>query len=530
MIFRNGVEIKKVNQELANMSTLLQTINGQKLGQTATQYALDSFEAKAKAVADYLDRTDKVWINKSKFNAVKKDFDALVSDYNATKIALATRSINDKSFNMPSFDTIDDKMVGIDASVVAKNNYLNNPDNYRLKDKIHFVVTRGTATLLVVAAMIGTPLAVKEYKDRTSALTDSVDRLGEENESLKKENTDLSNENKELIKKNASVLEEIDKVKKEKDELQKQLENAQSDEEVKSLRLKLVETTARIVELESNLKLANSKINDLEQERDNLKAQNETLTKENANLLNDKSELNGKVETLSKEIASQKELIDQKDKEIAQLKSSIASLEVKISNLEKQLEDAKNNGNKEEIDRLNKLLAESKAVYKQLEDNYNQLNSDYAKLSEDYQKTSKELASEKTKNEMLQKSNDELKKLADSVDVVYKTCYSDDGKNLDSVTKLSKIVEYYTSNYGDSSELREFLVSFIANVKGVSYESIKSMSVRQIIDEASEILGMLQQPSENPGSNIKEDSTKKQEETKPEPEPDPISPDLPIRE
>ncbi len=548
MIFRNGVEIKKVNSELAEMAAILNIIIDPNIKADVLQYALDNFDSKAKRVADYLDRTDKVWVNRNKFQAVKNDFDALVEKFNGAKISLATRSINERDFNLPSFDAIDSKLVGIDANVTAKSNYLNNPNNYRTKDRIHFAVTRGTVTLLVAAAMIGGSLAIKSYKDKADSLTVAVgdlekendslrginDSLKGENDSLKNKNDSLKNENDSLkvnkdilIEQNVAFLKQIASLKTEKDKLQKQLENAQPGQ-VEDLKKQIADKDKQISDLGSQLQVANEKIAKKEEER---KALEDKVT----DLNKDITDLKTENKRLRDELYQQHTMIVEKDERIQFYVNTIAELEARIKKLEDELEDARNNGGKEKIAELEAKLKAANSQYATLESEYNSLYTDYQGLVGKYENLSKELKAEQEKNEQLEKANEELKKLANAVDTVYKSCYADDGNNIDAVEKLNKIVVYYTANYGEAAELREFLVSFIANVKGVPYESIRNMSVSQIISEASEILDMLQQPSENPDPNVKEDETKKEDETGKEEEPnpsdpDPISPDLPIRE
>lgn len=529
MIFRNGVEIKKVNNELAEMTAILNIIIDPNIKADVLQYALDNFDSKAKRVADYLDRTDKVWVNRNKFQAVKNDFDALVEKFNGAKISLATRSINEKDFNLPSFDAIDSKLVGIDANVTAKTNYLNNPNNYRTKDRIHFAVTRGTAALLLAATLIGAPLAIKSYKDKADSLTVAVGDLEKENDSLKNENGSLKGENDSLradktalIAKNASLLEEIGSVKAERDKLQKQLENAQPGQDVENLKKQIAEKDKQISNLESQLQVANDEIAKKEEERKTLEKRVADLDAENAGLKTENERLYEELHQIHIQIVD-------KEEKIRLYIKTIAEQEARIKALEAELKDAIKNGGKEKIAELEAKLAAANSQYATLESNYNSLYNDYQGLVRNYENLSNELKAEQEKNKQLENANEELKKLANAVDTVYKSCYADDGKNVDAVEKLNKIVEYYTANYGEATELREFLVSFIANVKGVPYESIRNMSVSQIISEASEILDILQQPSENPDSNVKEDETKKEEETNPS-NPDPISPDLPIRE
>ena len=543
MIFRNGVEIKKVNSELAEMAAILNIIIDPNIKADVLQYALDNFDSKAKRVADYLDRTDKVWVNRNKFQAVKNDFDALVEKFNGAKISLATRSINERDFNLPSFDAIDSKLVGIDANVTAKTNYLNNPNNYRTKDRIHFAVTRGTAALLLAAALIGTPLAINSYRNKIDSLTVAVGDLEKENDSLKGENSSLKGENDSLknkndslknendslkvnkdilIEQNVAFLKQIASLKTEKDKLQKQLENAQPGQDVENLKKQIAEKDQQISDLESQLEVANEKIAKKEEER---KALEDKVT----DLNKDITDLKTENESLREKLNQVHAMIVEKDERIQFYINTIAELEAKIKKLEAELEDAKNNGGKEKIAELEAKLKAANSQYATLESEYNSLYTDYQGLVGKYENLSNELKAEQEKNKQLENANEELKKLANAVDTVYKSCYADDGNNIDAVEKLNKIVEYYTANYGEATELREFLVSFIANVKGVPYESIRDMSVSQIISEASEILDMLQQPSENPDPNVKEDETKKEEETNPS-NPDPISPDLPIRE
>lgn len=499
MIFRNGVEIKKINDEFAKINTLIGEVKNPSADSSLISVSLAELEKSLANVANYLDRIDKVWVNKSKFAQVKTDLEVLVNAYNQAKISVVTRSITDSSFVLPSFDAADDKFLPVEVNVAAKTNYLNNPNNLRKNDRIHGIVTRSVVAALITASLIATPLIVAKSNDKVSQIASAYDQLQKDRDQLQ-------------LDYNLACIE--------RDDLKKQLENA-SPEKVAELEEKLKDAENRVAELERQLKDKSDEYEKLKQDYEALKLENESLTNDNS--------------AKAQEITRLEKEIEEKQNIIIGLEASKQVLNDKIAQLQKDLEIAQAGGNKALVDELYKQLREAKSNYNLLLDAYNQKVDEYNALYNDYVKVSDELKAEKEKNKFLEenldRANSELKRLVDAVDTVYKACYADEGKDIDSLTKLDKIISYYKIEYKDATALKDFLAAFISNVEGVSYDSVYNMSVADIIEEAEKIVDMLQEASKDPSDgNVREDETKKPAESGEVKDPEPVTPDIPVRE
>lgn len=506
MIFRNSVEINKINEEYVKLNTLIGDLKVATSVDDA-RTILTSIGLRLEAVSICLDKLDKTWVKKAKFGQVASDLDVIIRAYNQAKIDIATRSIATPGFVIPAgfFDATDDKFLPTEISVNAYKNYFNNPNNLRVKDQIHGVVTRSLAVLLLGATVLTSSLMAKSIKDnqvKTGAY-----------ESLKDENTGLSEQLKQLNL-------DLTIARAEVALLNKQLENA-TPEKVKELQEKLSAAEAKVAQLEEEIKAKDEKYNLLNEQYEAIKKENEGLKSEN-------SELSKKVTDLENEIEEKKVLIES-------LESSEKALNEKVAQLEKELKAAEEGGNKTQIDELRRQLAEARSNYNTLKDAYDLKVNEYQELLRDYGTLSNDLKKEQEKNKFLQDNLDnatkELNRLVNSVDTVYKACYADDGKDIDSVEKLDKIVSYYKTNYKDATSLKDFLAAFIANVEGVSYDTVRGMSVADLIDEAEKIVNMLQEASKNPADgNVREDESKKPESSGEVKDPEPVTPDIPVRE
>ena len=101
-------------------------------------------------------------------------------------------------------------------------------------------------------------------------------------------------------------------------------------------------------------------------------------------------------------------------------------------------------------------------------------------------------------------------KLVGDIDSLYSTVIG--GSQTDPIAQINEVIDYYVENAGNEPLVHDFLVDFVAEVTGMSYEQVMNMSPSELVSMAEKIVGLPSSPSQNPDGNIRgEESTEKEE-------------------
>ena len=380
MILRNGVEIKKIIEEFSRRNLLIGEMRRSNVSRNELLNLQSQIENGLIKVATYMDKIDKVWVNKDKMRSVYTDYNTLINAYGQAKLQIARAGIN---VNYTSTDSL---WMSGETKMRDNVSYLNNANNSRTKDRVHYFATRGLALVLAGALMVGGGIAINKYNDAKNDLQNQTVAV----ETLKDENQQLQEDIKNL---QAQIA-----------DLEKQLENAGSPEEAEKLRAEIEDLKAQLGEMislkeyndllalqqktQKELDDAKKEVNSLKQQLQNAGSSEEAKElREKLQKAEDKvAELEGKLANYDALVAENAELRAEK----SALEGSLEDANDKIADLERQLEEAKNANDSEKIKALEEQLKEANKVKADLEASLEEANKKIGKLEDEIKKVNKE--------------------------------------------------------------------------------------------------------------------------------------------
>ena len=525
MILRNGVEIKKINEEFSRLNLLIGEMRKSNVSRNELIILQSQIERGLLKIATYMDKIDKVWVNKNKMRNVYTDYNSLINSYSQAKLQIA------RAGHTVDYGSTDALWMRSETKMASNVSYLNNANNSRTKDRVHYFATRGLALVLAGALLVGGAVAINRYNDMKGDFDNQV-VAGEQ---LKTENEKLQEDIKNLQDQIAN--------------LEKQLENAGSPEEAEQLRAEIAALKAQLSEMislkeyndllaahektQKELKKAKAEVADLKEQLKNAgssdveKELKDKLAKAEAKVL----ELEGKLANYDAIIAENIALRSEK----AALESSLEDANERINALEIELEEAKNANDSEKVKELEAKLEEANKVKGDLEKSLADANKKIGKLEEEIKKVNAENAALKEENDKLKEEKEEGDKVINSIDATYANMFGNDGAGLTSSEKLAQIIEYL-NNLAQSSDgvlARQAMVEFIVNTHlnspGFTFTEVNTWSDEKIVDEFFAIVGKYADAGDGPAnSDVKEEvgTPSDEEEKKDEEEKDPISPDF----
>ena len=519
MILRNGVEIKKINEEFSRLNLLIGEMRRSNVSRNELLNLQSQIENGLIKVATYMDKIDKVWVNKDKMRSVYTDYNTLINAYGQAKLQIARAGIN---VNYTSTDSL---WMSGETKMVANVSYLNNANNSRTKDRVHYFATRGLALVLAGALMVGGGIAINKYNDAKNDLQNQTVAV----ETLKDENQQLQEDIKNL---QAQIA-----------DLEKQLENAGSPEEAEKLRAEIEELKAQLGEMislkeyndllalqqktQKELDDAKKEVNSLKQQLQNAGSSEEAKElREKLKKAEDKvAELEGKLANYDALVAENAELRAEK----SALEGSLEDANDKIADLERQLEEAKNANDSEKVKALEEQLKEANKVKADLEASLEEANKKIGKLEDEIKKVNKENEELKQENEELREENKEGNELKQNIDSLYAELFGNDGAGKTASEKYVEIYEFLVKNdpTSDGSGLRAGLVDIIVNTYYLPYSEVNSWTDEQIMVAINAIYGELANAGDGPtNGNVNEEKPSTPENGGTQtPEEDPISPD-----
>lgn len=519
MILRNGVEIKKINEEFSRLSLLLDEMSKANVSKNDLLNLQTQIENGLIKVATYMDKIDKVWVNKDKMRTAYTKYDSLIERYGQAKLQIARAGIN------VNYESTDSLWITGEDHIKSNIMYLNNANNSRTKDRVHYFATRGLALVLAGALMVGGGIAINKYNDAKNDLQNQTVAV----ETLKDENQQLQEDIKNL---QAQIA-----------DLEKQLENAGSPEEAEKLRAEIEDLKAQLGEMislkeyndllalqqktQKELDDAKKEVNSLKQQLQNAGSSEEAKElREKLQKAEDKvAELEGKLANYDALVAENAELRAQK----SALEGSLEDANDKIADLEKQLEEAKNANDSEKIKALEEQLKEANKVKADLEASLEEANKKIGKLEDEIKKVNKENEELKQENEELREENKEGNELKQNIDSLYAELFGNDGAGKTASEKYVEIYEFLVKNdpTSDGSGLRAGLVDIIVNTYYLPYSEVNSWTDEQIMVAINAIYGELANAGDGPtNGNVNEEKPSTPENGGTQtPEEDPISPD-----
>lgn len=520
MILRNGVEIKKINEEFSRLNLLIGEMGKSNVSRNELLNLQSQIENGLLKVATYMDKIDKVWVNKNKMRNVYTDYNTLISSYGQAKLQVA------KAGHNVDYASTDSLWMRGETHMRSNVSYLNNADNSRTKDRIHYFATRGLALILAGALMVGGGIAIHKYNEAQNNLDNQV-VAGEQ---LKTENEQLQEDIKDL---QAQIA-----------DLEKQLENAESPEEIEKLQAEIAELKAQLGEMIS-LKEYNDLLSLQEKTQDELddaKAEVESLKQqlENAGSSDEAKQLREKLQKAEARVAELEGKLANYDALVAEnselraekvaLEGSLEDANDRIADLEQQLEDAKNANDSDKIKALEAQLDEANKVKADLEASLVEANKKIGKLEEEIKKVNEENAALKEENADLKEENKEGNELMQSVDSMYADLFGNDGAGKTASDKFSEIIEFMSKNdpTSDGSGLRAGLIDIIVNTYYLPHSEVVNWTDQELMVAINAIYGELANAGDGPANGTVNEETKPstpENGNTQEPEDDPISPD-----
>ena len=513
MILRNGVEIKKLNKEFSHINQLLGRMRRADVSRNELITLQSQIESGLMRVATYIDKIDKVWVNRKDMRQVYTDYNRLVNTYGQAKlqIAMAGHDIN--------YNSTDRLWMNGETRFRSNINYLNNPNNSRTKDRVHYVATRGLILALAGALFVGAWIGIDKYKDMKNENKESiaiVETLEEEKKALEEEIKELKAEifdlekqleeakkgddkelvaeleaeiadlkeqlkgmvsqqqYDELLEQNKILKDELKKAQDEVKELKGQIQNAATQEEVNELKEKLAKAEAKVLELEGKL-----------ERYDEVIAENETLTQQKEALEDALDEAEGKIADLEAKLdeAIKNNTNGEKDAEIAELKGQLEEANKVADGLQKSLDEAN-----AKIDQKDARIAELVEENKNLKAENSNLKNENADLKEENEDLKEE-------NEQLKSDDDKDEALKTAIDLQYSSLFGNDGAGKTHQEKLTEILQRMTemAESSDGYLLRSYMVDFIVDVHynspGYTYPEVFTWTDEMIIEEFIEICG-----------------------------------------
>lgn len=536
MILRNGVEIKKINEEFSRLNLLIRQMRKAGVSKRELINLQAQIEGGLLRVATYMDKIDKVWVNAGKMRSVYTDYNTLIENFNSAREATVAigREIDYRSTEN-LFMRSEDKMK-------SNISYLNNKGNSRTKDRVHYFATRGIGLVLAGALMVGSWAAIDRYRD----MKNDYDSQVVAGETLQDENKALEEENKALEAEKKALEEEIQDLEGQISGLQKELEEAKKNNDPE----KIAELEGKIADLEKQLgeTVSAKEYNDLLILHNKTEKELQEAKDENAKL---KEEL--KNATSSDQVKALEEQIKQKDAKIAELEGKLADLDAiileneqlradkdglesaldsaneKIEELEAELEAARNDGDAEKIKLLEEQLKEANDAKATVEASLAEANKKIGNLEKTIADLNKENAELEAENDKLKEDNAEGNALKGRIDSIYAELFGNDGAGKSATEKLNAIVEYKLNNGEamDEEILREYLINRIVNVTYYSYSEVKTWSNDELLKALEAIDSGLALPGDTPANgNVNEETKPSTPESGEEaPGDDEISPD-----
>lgn len=517
MILRNGVEIKKINEEFSRLNLLIGEMKKTNVSRNELLNLQSQIESGLLRVATYMDKIDKVWVNKSKMRNAYTDYNALIDSYGQAKLQVR------KAGHTVDYTSTDSLWMRGETHMRSNVSYLNNADNSRTKDRIHYIATRGLALIIAGALMVGGGIAIHKYNEAQSKLDDQV-IAGEQ---LKTENEQLQEDIKDLQEQIA--------------DLEKQLENAESPEEIERLQAEIAELKAQLSEMislkEYNDLLAlqektQGELEDAREEVESLRQQLENAgSSDEAKQLREKlakaearvAELEGKLANYDVLVAENATLRSEKEA----LEDSLEDANHRIEDLEQQLEDAKNANDSDKVKELERKLEEANKVKADLEASLAEANKKIGKLEAEIKKVNEENSALKEENADLKEENKEGNELKKNIDSMYADLFGNDGAGKTASDKFSEIIEFMSKNdpTSDGSGLRAGLIEIIVNTYYLPHSEVVNWTDQELMVAIKAIYGELANAGEGPANGNVNEETKPENGNTQEPEEDPISPD-----
>lgn len=489
-------ELRKIQAELEQVKSILRNVKTNRYlsNDEAESYLVNLIPA-LRNIKDRFDKIDRIWANGTLVNDIDSSLIEILGRYNEEEpessvrglyqdvkedIArrFASEGIRSRMNNIEkTLNSLDTEARGIESRNVGLSSYINNENNGRREARIVRVATKAGA-LLGIAGLGGAVFTLvyqnDKYKDLNSQLKAEYSIVGEQLKDAQDANAQWENKynvdikewqdkyNEALQNSGSGVSkEEYDKLKQENEEWKKKYNNLMAEY--------------------SNILAEYSAIMDVIPSGSNAIAY-----------------INGLVDNIES-LTSQ---IDALEARIAALEASKTTLTTRIGELEALLDAAlKDNKDQELINTLKKQIEEANTRYAELQTAYNNdikaKNAKIAQCESEITTLKGALNAEVEKNKGLQEENADLKAAVQVVSDVYSQIYPN-GKETDVVNKFNAILAYYGNNSNSSSLAREFIVRFVAEVKGVPYSQIAALSDEELVAIAGGLVGLPAGPSQNP--------------------------------
>ena len=509
---RTNKELKTILRELEQIkANLADALRNPFLTVADKEDILISVAPNLRQIKDRFDRIDRVWAKDSLVNdidAVMKDIFgreniedpalSVVGLYQSVKEdvagGIASRGIrSEMDIFKENVDAMDENAQDIDSRNGNLISYMNNPNNNRNQARVYRVLTKvglGAAIL----GLGGTTFGVVHQNARYNELQTKYSIMAEDFQ----ENIDAKNE------------------------LEQQL--ALSQKETEDWSKKAGEWYTKYNELLQNgggSGISQEKYNQLKEECDQWKTKYNNLNSSYNSVLakydaimevipegsNAVSYITGLVENVKKLNSEVANLENQ----IVVLEAAKTTLENKVKELAAQLDAAlKDNADQQLINTLKQQLEETAARYGELQIIYDKAVQDHNAKVAEYESRIKvlegELQTEKDKNNTLQNENNELKAVAQKIGEVYAKLYPN-GKVTGAGNQFNAILTYYSQQPNGINLARDFLVKFVAEVKGVPQSQIAKLSDADLVAMADALVGLPSAPAQNPNGNVHENGS-----------------------
>ena len=506
---RTNSELKKIFAELNKIKAELDNI--------LTNTALSETEAVAKfselapvltSVMDRYDRIDRVWAK----DALVNDIDYLIAEifgrysaspdltitgaYQMAKNSLSHRIDSlynpEKSgeFRVEAGD-MDDSVDQIKLRHDALVSYINNDNNGRQTAKLYRILTKAGLGACILGLGGVTFLAVNQGAN--------LKNLSAQHESLKTQYGIVEKESQEHYEarqeweQNAKEWEQ--KAGEWYNKYNELLQNPGEDSGI---------SKEQYDKIKKECEKWESKYNDLKGKYDTVLANYNAIIEVVPSGSNAVEYIKG----LATTVQELKTEIEGLEVRIAALDAAKSTLEKKVNELAAQLEAAlKDNSNQAVIETLKKQLEETNARYQELQATYNQaVQTHNAKVAQ-YESTinglETALQTEKDKNKNLQNENAQLNAVAQKIASAYSKLYPN-GKVTGAGNQFDAILSFYAQQPNGINLARDFLVKFVAEVKGVPQSQIAKLSDAELVAMADSLVGLPSAPSENPNGNVHE--------------------------
>ena len=567
MLIRNGRMVKDINEEISNGYLVIEALDEPiaKLNKLRADYA-EQIEAakkngqptKATALQDELDRRlvelkksirsektgykklfddmgdsfsriqgdtqkiDRVWVKKRKMLTAVANFDKYLGDFKVVQRAWRDEGL---AFGW-DFTGINKSIELAKNDVSAKGHYLTNPNSTRLKDRGHYVATRGLAILLAAGLAGGAMfLANRSRNERQTSAYVTI--INEQDNQIKSLN--------ELIKEKDAMIKDLnDKIAElqgiidsnpgsaENAELREQIKSLQTiivslENDVKALNNEIVRLQGVIAEKDKELSAKDKRIQELQNaistpgipedtlkmlqaqldqaiaERDAARAERDAAIAERDAAKKDFEELNKKYKAV---VAENTEL----KQENADLKTQVSKLEGEKKTLEGKVSTLQS-----KVDSLQSQLDAEKGKNTKLQSELDQAKADLAKAQSDLAKKTTEYNNLKKKYDAEVKKNQTTNA---AIDNLYRKYYIDDG-TLSAEQKLEEIGSYIDKTKAEleaqnNFDARQELIDILCEVYGSQVRSqLEGMTNKEIVEMINKMLG-INEPSNGGSGKVRD--------------------------